>query len=118
MNVSFNIRGYVDRRTQDLKERGDAIEIRRTPEIVAPKPITVKPVSRPIFRNTHISDYGQWSVMNLQALTDYWNSLLTADGAGPLGEDDFFIFCRIQHERELDQREEYKRCYGSMRDTL
>jgi hypothetical protein len=115
MSVSFNIRGYIDRRTDELKERGDALEQRR---IEVLKPITVKPIARPIYRNTHIADYGQWSAMNLQALTDYWNALVTPDALGPLGEDDFFIFCRIQHERELDQRDEYKRAYGSTRDTL
>lgn len=82
------------------------------------KPITVKPVSRPIYRNTHVLDYGHWLAQNLQALTDYWNDLVTSDGVGPIGEEDFFIFCRIQHDRELDRREEYKRCYGSMRDSL
>lgn len=118
MSVSFNIRGYVDRRTQELKERGDAIELRRTPEIVAPKPITVKPISRPIFCNRGVSDFATWLETNRLALTDYFNSLMGPDGLGPLGEDDFFIFARIQHERELDQMEEYKRCYGSKGDQL
>jgi hypothetical protein len=116
MSVSFNIRGYVDRRTQELKERGAAIEVRR--EIVAPKPITVKPISRPILNNTRILDFGTWLETNRLALTDYFNSLMGPDGLGPLGEDDFFIFTRIQHERELDTRDEYKRCYGSKGDQL
>jgi hypothetical protein len=80
--------------------------------------IEVWPIRHPIYRNTHIADYGQWSVMNLQALTDYWNALVSPDAAGPLGEDDFFIFCRIQHERELDHVEELRRCYGSNGDRV
>lgn len=115
MSVSFNIVGFVDRRTDELKERGEAIEHRRTESL---KPITIKPITRPQFRNTHIRDYGQWSVMNLQALADYWNELMSPEGAGPLGEDDFFIFCRIQHERELDHVEELRRCYGSNGDRV
>lgn len=115
MSVSFNIRGFIDRRSDELKERGNALEQR---QLEAAKPITVKPVVRPIFRNTHIADYGSWLQQNLQALTDYWNALVTPDALGPLGEDDFHIFSLIQHERELDQQEEYKRAYGSMRDIL
>src|SRR3954463_3988487 len=105
MSVSFTIRGYIDRRTDELKERGDAIELRRAPEIVAPKPITVKPISRPIFNNTRIHDFGTWLETNRLALTDYFNSLMGPEGLGPLGEEDFFIFSRIQHERELDTRD-------------
>ncbi len=115
MSVSFNIVGYVDRRTAELKERGEAIEQRR---IEALKPITVKPVTRPIFRNTHIADFAQWYAMNLLALVDYWNELVTPDGLGPLGDDDFFQFSRIQHERELDHVEELRRCYGSKGDQV
>jgi hypothetical protein len=37
MSVSFNIRGYVDRRTQELTDRGDAIERRRAIKLQAPK---------------------------------------------------------------------------------
>lgn len=112
MSVSFNVVGFVDRRTADLKDRGDAIERRRL------QPITVKPVVRPMFSNKGVLDFATWQIANLQALTEYWNALTTAGDAEILGEEDFFIFCRIQHERELDMRDEFKRAYGSSRDTL
>jgi hypothetical protein len=112
MNVKFNVVGFVDRRTDDLKSRYETIEIARR------KPITVKPISRPIFNNTRIQDFGTWLETNRLALTDYFNSLMGPEGLGPLGEDDFFIFSRVQHERELDTRDEYKRCYGSKGDQL
>jgi hypothetical protein len=108
MSVKFNVVGYVDRRTDDLKQRGDALEQR---QIEALQPITIKSVSRPIYRNTHICDYAQWSAMNLQTLTDYWNSLVTPDGMGPLGEEDFHLFCVCQHHAEQDRVKELREAY-------
>lgn len=108
MNVSFNVVGYTDRRTDDLKQRGDALEQR---QIEALKPITAKPVSRPIYRNTHICDYAQWSQHNQQVLLDYWNQLVTPDGLGPLGEEDFFLFTLVQHEAEQDRVKELREAY-------
>lgn len=78
-------------------------------------PITVKPIQRPNFNNTRM-DYGRWLENNLQVLADYFNELVTADGAGPLGEDDFFLFTRVQHDCEQDRMEEFKRCYGPRGD--
>lgn len=112
MSVSFNIRGYLDRRTQELKDRGDAIERRRL------KPITVKPIVRPTYNNRGLLDFATWRETNLQALTDYWNALTAAGDQDILGEEDFHMFTLVQHDRELDTRDEYKRCYGSMRDQL
>jgi hypothetical protein len=108
MSVKFNCVGYVDRRTDDLKQRGDALEQRQSEAL---QPITIKPVSRPIYRNTHIHDYGQWSQQNHQALLDYWNQLVTPDGLGPLGEEDFFLFTRIQHEAEQERMKELRESY-------
>jgi hypothetical protein len=108
MSVKFNVVGYVDRRTDDLKQRGDALEQR---QIEALQPITVKSISRPIYRNTHIHDYAQWSQHNQQVLLDFWNQLVTPDGMGPLGEEDFFLFTRIQHEREQDRMKELREAY-------
>jgi hypothetical protein len=115
MSVSFNIRGYVDRRTQELTDRGDAIERRRAIKL---QPIAVKPIARPIYCNRGILDFAQWRIDNLQALTGYWNSLVCAEEAQILGEEDFHLFTLVQHERELDTRDEYKRCYGSKGDQL
>ena len=75
--------------------------------------ITVTPILRPTYCNRHIADYGRWFQNNERTLTDYWNLLITGDGAGPLGEDDFFLFCRVQHDCEQDRMEEMKRCYNS-----
>lgn len=107
MSVKINCVGFVDRRTDDLKARYETIEIARL------KPIEVRPISRPILNNTRIQDFGPWLETNRLALTDYFNALMGPEGLGPLGEDDFFIFTRIQHERELDHIEELGRCYGS-----
>lgn len=112
MSVSFNIVGFTDRRTEDLKERGEAIERRRELTV---QPIAAKPIERPNFFARHVNDYASWVTDNQQTLVDYWNALL-CDGVGPLGEDDFFLFCVIQHEREMDRMEELKRCYGSRGD--
>lgn len=74
--------------------------------------ITVMPIQRPTYCNTSM-DYARWLENNLQTLTDYWNSLITADGAGPINEDDFFVFTLVQHECEQDRMDELRRCYGS-----
>lgn len=113
MSVSFNIRGYIDRRTDELKARGEMLEMRQL------QPIAVKPISAPIYCNRGIHDYATWRQDNLRALEDYWNALTA--GTGLLGEeileeDDFFLFTVVQHERELDRKEELKRAYGSSRD--
>lgn len=108
--IKFNCIGFVDRRTDELKALGDSLERRR--EIPVLQPITVTPIQRPIYYSWHIRDYARWVEDNQQELVDYWN-LLMCDGAGPLGEDDFFIFCCCQHEAERDRMEELKRCYGS-----
>lgn len=112
MNVKFNVVGYVDRRTDDLKSRYDNIEIARL------KPVDVRPIQRPNFNNACVYDFGSWLETNRLALTDYFNALMGPEGLGPLGEDDFFIFTRIQHEREMDHIEEMGRCYGSKGDQL
>lgn len=76
--------------------------------------ITVTPIQRPQYNSTQ-KDYARWYQNNEQALVDYWNALITTDGAGPLSEEDFFIFCRVQHDCELDRMEEFGRSYGSSR---
>jgi hypothetical protein len=107
-SVTIRCPGFHDRRTDDLKQRGDAIEERR---LEAPKIISTKPVSCPIYRDTHIFDYGTWLQMNLQVLTDYWNALVTPDALGPLGEEDFHIFCLVQWDREQDYIKEMREAY-------
>lgn len=111
MSVSFNIASYADHRTDDLKARYEAIEIARIPKI------EVKPIQRPNYCNRNIADYARWAEQNLQSLLNYWNALLTADGSGPLGEDDFFIFCTCQHESERDRADELRRCYKNYGDN-
>jgi hypothetical protein len=110
MSVKFNIRGYVDRRTQQLKEFGEAIEQRRL------KTITVKPISRPLFNNRGVRDFATWRDTNLQALTDYWNSLTAAGDTEILGEEDFHLFTLVQHERELDHMEDLREKYTDRTD--
>jgi hypothetical protein len=111
MSVKFNMVGYTDRRTDDLKARYETIEIARL------KPIEVRPISVP-FYNNRCMDFGPWLETNRLALTDYFNALMAPEGLGPLGEDDFFLFARIQHERAKDYDEEMNRCYGSKGDQL
>lgn len=107
--MKINIASYADHRTDDLKARYEAIELARLPQI------EVRPVRPPTY-NCSSMDYARWLENNLQTLTDYWNALVTTDGIGPLGEEDLFIFCMIQHESEQDRMEELKRCYGSKGD--
>lgn len=86
--------------------------------IPIPPPITVKPLSRPIYNNQDIQSFLVWRQTNLQALTDYWNSLVPAEEAHILMEEDFNLFMLAQYDSEMDRRDEYKRAYGSMRDNL
>lgn len=111
MSVRFNIASYADHRTPDLKARYELIEIARVPQI------EVRPVQRPIYCNRNIADYGRWAEQNLQTLLNYWNQLLSADGAGPLGEDDVFVFCVVQWESERERMEELRRCYKNYGDN-
>lgn len=106
MSVKFNCVGFVDRRTDDLKARYELIEIARIPQI------EVRPIVKPIYNCVRM-DFAHWLENNRQTLADYFNELVTADGLGPLSEDDHFLFCVVQHEREMDRMEELKRCYGS-----
>lgn len=110
MSVKFNCVGFVDRRTDDLKARYDLIESARIPQI------EVRPIQRPIYNSIRM-DYARWLENNLQTLADYFNDLISADGAGPLGEDDFFLFTRVQHDSERDRMEELRRCYKSYGDS-
>lgn len=75
--------------------------------------ITVTPIQRPTYRSTNIRDYARWAEDNQQLLVDYWNSLATEDGLGPVSEDDFFQFCCAQHDCERDRMEELGRCYNT-----
>ncbi len=78
----------------------------------APPLITVTPIRRPVYNSTQ-KDYARWVENNMQTLVDYFNTLITVDGAGPFSEDDFFIFCRVQHDCEIDRMDELKRCYNT-----
>lgn len=84
--------------------------------LLAPAPITVAPIQRPNYNSTRM-DYARWLENNVQTLADYFNELVTADGAGPLGEDDFFLFTRVQYDSEQDRMEELRRCYKSYGDN-
>lgn len=75
--------------------------------------IEVRPIQRPVYNNTQIRDYARWLENNQQSLAEYWNTLVSEDGLGPLGEDDFFLFCVCQHDFERDRMEELKRCYNT-----
>jgi hypothetical protein len=115
MSVSFNIRGYVDRRNAGTYRPWRCH--RAAPGNQTPAHCS-EPIARPIYCNRGILDFAQWRIDNLQALTGYWNSLVCAEEAQILGEEDFHLFTVVQHERELDTRDEYKRCYGSKGDQL
>jgi hypothetical protein len=65
--------------------------------ILKPAPIATRPIGRPRYRNEQIADQSRWIADNAQALRTYYEQLrewLDVDD----GEDEFALFCRVQHD--------------------
>lgn len=65
--------------------------------ILKPAPIAVRPIERPRYDSAHITDEARWIADNAPALRTYYDLLrewLDVDSA----EDEFAVFCRVQHD--------------------
>jgi hypothetical protein len=71
------------------------------------QPIGIRPLVRPRYDNEHLGHESDWIAANVGALRAWWSSCEETLGT-PLEQDDFSIFCRAQHDAELQRREDFK----------
>jgi hypothetical protein len=63
------------------------------------KPITVKPIARPVFDNAHLGQQRSWTQDNSTALARYFHQL--GARAGETSHADLMLWIRCQHELEI-----------------
>jgi hypothetical protein len=70
----------------------------------AVSPITIRPVERPAFDNTHMGDWKRWAQDNTGLLARYWHQQGQALGLGQDDNEDLDFWIRVQHDIELNAR--------------
>ncbi len=71
------------------------------------QPIGITPLVRPTYDNTYLGYESEWIAANQASLRAWWQSCEETLGT-PLEQDDFEIFCRVQHDYELQRREDFR----------
>lgn len=73
--------------------------------------ITVRPIERPVFDNTHLDNESRWCDDNAAALARYWQQLGRALGLDERdGEEDLSMWLAQQHTEEWNRVDRAKRC--------
>lgn len=70
----------------------------------AVSPITIRPVLRPQFDDTHLGTLDQWVDDNANMLARYWHEQGNALGLSQDDETDFTFWLRVQYDIERSTR--------------
>lgn len=71
------------------------------------RPVTAQIVSLPVYDNTMLGHESDWIADNAGKLVEWWHECgrLIEEPAQP---GDWNSFCRAQHDRELQRREDHR----------
>jgi len=65
-------------------------------------PIQIRPLERPAFDNSRISDFNAWCLDNAARLARYWSDQGQALGLDKDEDTDFDFWLKVQHEIEME----------------
>ncbi len=63
------------------------------------EPVTVRVLTRPVFDNGNIADFGLWQMDNAATLAPYWTEQGNALGLEPTTKD-LDLWLKVQYDRE------------------